>query len=66
MVFLASAVSDAEQGQTNAVIQLFSDAHSLLGSSERTPINTYKVTMTPVENEVTINFNTSNRWSHKR
>lgn len=54
----ASAVSDAEQGQTNAVIQLFSDAHSLLGSSERTPINTYKVTMTPVENEVTINFNT--------
>lgn len=54
----ASAVSDAEQGQTNAVIQLFSDAHSLLGSSERTPINTYKVTMPPVENEVTINFNT--------
>jgi LruC domain-containing protein len=54
----ASAVSGAEQGQTNAVIQLFSDAHSLLGSSERTPINTYKITAEPVVNEVTVNFNT--------
>ena len=54
----ASAVSGAEQGQTNAVIQLFSDAHSLLGSSERTPINTYKIKAEPVVNEVTVNFNT--------
>ena len=54
----ASAVSGAEQGQTNAVIQLFSDAHSLLGSSERTPINTYKITAEPIVNEVTVNFNT--------
>lgn len=54
----ASAVSGAEQGQTNAVIQLLSDAHSLLGSSERIPINTYKVTAEPVVNEVTVNFNT--------
>lgn len=54
----ASAVSGAEQGQTNAVIQLFSDAHSLLGSSERTPINTYNITAEPVVNEVTVNFNT--------
>lgn len=54
----ASAVSGAEQGQKNAVIQLFSDAHSLLGSSGRTPINTYKITAEPVVNEVTVNFNT--------
>lgn len=55
----ASVVSGAESGQKNAVIQLFSDAHSLLGGSgDRTPINTYKITSEPVVVEKTINFNT--------
>lgn len=54
----ASAVSGAETGQKNAVIHLFSDAHSLLGSSDKTPINTYKITVEPIENEITVNFNT--------
>lgn len=54
----ASTVSGAEAGQSKAVVLLFSDAHSLLGSSERIPINTYNITTEPVVNEVTVDFNT--------
>ncbi|WP_297904115.1 LruC domain-containing protein [uncultured Parabacteroides sp.] len=54
----ASTVSGAEAGQSKAVVSLFSDAHSLLGSSERIPINTYNITTEPVVNEVTVDFNT--------
>ncbi|MDD2954067.1 MAG: LruC domain-containing protein [Parabacteroides sp.] len=54
----ASAVSGSEAGQAKAVFQLFTDAHSLLGSSSRTPINTHKILVTPAERSELIQFNT--------
>lgn len=55
----ASAFSGAESGQTYAVAELFRDAHSQLGVSQKIQVNTFSVTTGPASAEKAYTFSSA-------